>query len=184
MKNEKGFQMIELLIVLALAVVIIGMTISIGFRAVRDAGYTGAVNKLLAEISYVKQLAARENRYVLLEFSSDGHSYSIFKQEKVSNRDMTSSGERILVRTGSFYDQGGKFNKNEFFAGGSNSNYSFAVNSMGMVYTQADTNDTNSFPSTITIPVYFKNGDGSYGSMDTITISASGGINVKNTKKV
>ncbi len=82
MSNNKGFQLIELLIVLALATIIIGMIITVGFRAVKDAAYTGAVNKLLAEISYVKQLAAQENRYVLFEFNSNGSSYSIKKQQE------------------------------------------------------------------------------------------------------
>jgi len=179
MRNNKGFQLIELLIVLALAAVLIGMAASIGFRAVKDAAYTGAVNKLLAEISFVKQLAARENRYILFEFNSNGHGYIIKKQVNVA--DVYSITK--VVKTGTFFDQGGKYVGNKFFDGSLASSYSFVVNSMGMVFKQSDITNPNPIPSKITINVFFED-NGSISEKDAIIINPSGGVNVKKIKNV
>ncbi len=178
MKNNKGFQIIELLIVLGLAAILFGMVITIGYKAVKEANYTGAVNRLLAEISYVKNLAIQENRYVMLEFSDDGNSYSIKKQLNVADRDTIT----VLVRSSSFLQTK---SLKEFFDSGSFDDYSFVSNSRGMIFKKSDINGTtpNPVPSVITIPVYFKNNKDEFERKDTIIINPSGGVNVKNTKK-
>lgn len=179
MKNDKGFQLIELLIVLALASILIAMTVSIGLRAVKDAGYTGAVNKLLAEISYVKQLAAKENRYVALVFNADW-SYTIIKQKDITDRDTIN----VIVRSGNFLDRGN--NNKDFYDKGLIKDYSFCVNSMGMIYKKKDISQSNKnpIPTNIIIPVYFKNSSGTIGESDNIIINPSGGVHVKKTKQV
>lgn len=180
MKNNKGFQLTELLVVLAFIAIIAGLSLSIGFRAVQGAAYTGAVNKLLAEISFAKQLAARENRYILFEFNSNGYEYTIKKQVNVA--DVNSITE--VVKIGSFFDTGGQYvkkngeDKNKFFDGSLASTYSFVVNSMGMVFKQSDITNPNPVPSKITITVFFDNKDGSLAQKDEIIINPSGGVNV------
>lgn len=178
MKNNKGFQLIEVLIVLALAAILVGMVITIGFKAVKEADYTGAVNRLLAEISYVKNLAVQENRYVMFEFNNDGRSYSIMKQLDVTDKDTIT----VLVRSRSFFQ---KESAKEFFDSGSRDDYSFVSNSRGMIFKKTDIASTipNPVPAVITIPVYFKSSYGKFETRDTITINPSGGVNVKNTKK-
>ncbi len=180
MKNNKGFSLIELLIVMALAVVLMAMAMSIGSRAIKNAAYSGAVNRLLAEISYVKQLAARENRYVLFEFKDDGRSYSIKRQVDISNPNTFND----VVRNGSFFEDGAA-GLDEFYDKNLADTYSFVVNSMGMVFKKSDITGggSNPIPHDVKVNVSFKN-NGRVTERDRIVISPSGGVNVKKVQKI
>jgi len=81
-----------------------------------------------------------------------------------------------------FFLEKGNSNK-EFYNSGAIANYSFVSNSMGMIFKYTDILNPNPVPSKITIPVYFKNNDGSIGESDSVTINPSGGINVKKTQQ-
>jgi len=180
MKNNKGFSLIELLIVMALAVILMAMAMSIGSRAVKNAAYSGAVNRLLAEVSFVKQLAARENRYILFEFKNDGRSYSIKRQVDISNPNTLTD----TVKNGSFFEDGAA-GLDEFYDKNLADGYSFVVNSMGMIFKKSDITGggANPSPSPIIINVSFKD-NGRVTERDRITISPSGGVNVKKVQKI
>jgi hypothetical protein len=135
----------------------------------------------LAEISFVKQLAARENRYVLFDFYDDGCSYSIKKQADISN---SNSLTDVVRKKGSFFEDGGGGLK-KFYDGSLFVKYSFVVNSMGMIFKKSDITSgvSNPVPQPINIDVFFKN-DGRVTERDRITISPSGGVNVKKVQKI
>lgn len=79
MKN-KGFTVVELLIVIAVFGVIVVMVATISPAIAQKSKLNRAANELISDLTMAKQLASTENRYVAVDFSDDGKSYTIRKQ--------------------------------------------------------------------------------------------------------
>lgn len=111
MNQQKGLSLIELLVVIALLGIVAVMTVSVGRSAIQRAGMSNTINKFISDVSKMKQIAARENRYMVIEFNNDGRSYSLKKQRTIgdlnnwddaysgaSNR-VSPSGEKVFFDT-------------------------------------------------------------------------------------
>jgi prepilin-type N-terminal cleavage/methylation domain-containing protein len=84
-QKNPGFTLIELLVVMGVLAVVLVITISIGRSAINKTAHANAMNILIADISSVKQLAVKENRYFAIEFNSNGTSYSVQRQTTIGN---------------------------------------------------------------------------------------------------
>lgn len=163
MKKKSGFTLIELLVVLALLSVIVVMVAQIGPSVTAQARFSGLINNFQADYSAAKLLAAAENRYVSITFSSDGRSYSLQKQTDITNFDSWTPVKTVTP----FSDQ--------TFNAGSLS--SFAVNSTGEVRAYPVTLPL-SVPTNINLTFYLEvKGKKAY--QRTIQIFPYGGLKVE-----
>jgi prepilin-type N-terminal cleavage/methylation domain-containing protein len=86
MKQKKsGFTLVEMLVVMLFIGIMTVLSVSIGKSIMQRTSYTNAVNTLVSDISLIKQLAAKENRYYAIEFLNDGASYKIERQTTIGN---------------------------------------------------------------------------------------------------
>jgi prepilin-type N-terminal cleavage/methylation domain-containing protein len=81
-KND-GFTLIELLLVVALVGIMVVMSVTISRNVIHQASHANGVNQLVADISSIKQSAAKENRYFAIRFNTDSTSYTIRRQTKI-----------------------------------------------------------------------------------------------------
>jgi Tfp pilus assembly protein FimT len=84
--NNKGLTMFEILLSLIIFSIILIMTISIGGRARQRAAFTSALNAFVADFSYARQLASRDNCYVAIIFDQENGAttYEIVKQRNIT----------------------------------------------------------------------------------------------------
>ena len=78
MKN-KGFTLVEMLIVIAIFGLIAVMVATISPAIAQRSRMNRATNELVSDLNMAKQLASTENRFVAVDFSTDGRSYTIRK---------------------------------------------------------------------------------------------------------
>ncbi len=83
--KTKGFSLIELLVIIALIGIIAVVTIQIGRSAIQRTSSTRAINMFISDVSSIKQLAAKENRYFAISFNADGVSYTIQEQTNIGD---------------------------------------------------------------------------------------------------
>lgn len=83
-KNNKGFSVVELITTLFIMGLLLVFVAKMGRSNVQRAEFTSAVNGFLADLSLVRELAAKKNRYVAIDFSPDGTMYDIRIQDLVS----------------------------------------------------------------------------------------------------
>ena len=172
MKIKSGFTVVELLVVLMLLGIIVVLTMSIGDNVTANSRMTGLINNFLADFSSAKLLAAAENRYVSITFSSDGRSYALQKQTDITNfnswtpvKTVTPFSDRVFFNTAAVSD--------------------FAVNSTGEVRLL----DSSGIPDmvtplgTINLNLFIRKGRGSSSDpiayQRTIQIFPYGGLKVE-----
>lgn len=83
MKN-KGFTLVEMLIVIAIFGIVAVMVATISPAIAQRSRMNRATNELVSDLNMAKQLASTENRFVAIDFSDDGRSYIIWKRLKFS----------------------------------------------------------------------------------------------------
>jgi prepilin-type N-terminal cleavage/methylation domain-containing protein len=83
MKNKRGFSLVELLVTLAFMAILLVLVGKTGRSTIQRSSFTSAVNGFVADLSLARQLAARENRYVAIDFDEGGTQYIIKLQQRV-----------------------------------------------------------------------------------------------------
>lgn len=171
MKKNKGFSLVELLVALLIFGIFVAVSIALGRNAIQRASIIKTVNNFLADFSYLKQSAARENRYFALEFNNLGTSYTIYKQRTIGDLDTMDEVKFVTPLDGT-----------EFFS--STDVQHFAVNSVGEVFAYDPTGSPRIDTSQVTgrqllFAIRSKGGEGMQ-YQRRITIYPSGGINVRN----
>jgi len=165
MKKNSGFTIVELLVILGLIGIMVVFAAGFFGRApAQRSKFNSAVNNFIADLNYAKHFAARENRYVQIDFSSNGTSYSLLRQTLIGNyTDWT-----VLPKKKNVFPLSGV----EFFDGAAQPD--FAVNSMGEVFTLPI--NANSQPVSVTLNFYIKYRGTTIDYRRTITIRPYGGI--------
>ena len=121
-KKSTGFTLVELLVGLAIFGLLAVMAVNFGRSSLQRASFSSTVNTFLADFSSIKQQAATENRYLVLDFNAGGTGYVIRRQQ---NLDDFANWDAVRTMT----PMDGK----QFFLPGSAQD--FAVNSVGEVFT-------------------------------------------------
>ncbi len=160
MKKNRGFSVFELLVVIAVFGVVVYMTISLSPMLGLSSRLNKAVNRVISDINFAKQMASAENRYVVIDFSSDGTTYTIKKQKDISffNPSLDDDSSWDTVR--SFRPWG----KEQFFRTAEVKD--FAVNSIGEVR-----EITNPGPTKISLKFFVKKNKWGYVSDENIALS-------------
>ncbi len=167
-QNEKGMTIIEILVTLAIFGAILAVSVNLGKAAAQRTNLSNAVNKFVADYSYARMLASRDNRYVAIVFEEDGTGYSILVQRKIGD-DLTQAENYDVDKVVRPMD-------NEVFFEHAVTT-SFAVNSMGMV--KAFPVNPNNPPITVILDFFVK--DKVLDEIDyeqTITLFPTGGIKI------
>lgn len=165
MKKNDGYSLVQLLVVLAiLGIFTIFIANSLSRSTITRSGFNAAVNKYIADFAFMKQLASRENRFVVIIFNTNGKSYTIRRQTTIGDLN-------------SWTDVKGKvdvslFGGKTFFDGGNMQD--FAVNSIGEIYVFPIAGP----PTQVTLNFQNKDLRGGKNYIRTINIFALGGIKV------
>ncbi|MCP4158414.1 MAG: hypothetical protein GY757_62520 [bacterium] len=134
MKKNNGYTVIEVLISLSVLAAILIMIVGMGRSAIQRASISSIANGFIADFSFAKQLATRENRYIAIEFNAFGTGYSIKRQVEIgnlTNTKTTGSGPNwFTVRTATPLTENKK--ERSFFE--YTGIHHLAVNSVGEVY--------------------------------------------------
>ena len=169
---KRGFSLVELLVVMIVAGVLLMISINIASSVITRSRFAGAVNKIVADIAYAKELASKENRWVKIDFQSDGRTYTIEKQKVIGDLTQFELVKRRQPLEGRM-----------FFTPGGTDVIDFAVNSRGEVKKVADLTNPTSQPSEIILTVWSRSGDGSLSNpiiyQRRIRIYPYGGIKVE-----
>ncbi len=129
MQKRSGFSVVELLIVLTLAGIFAVVSIMVGKNVLQRANATAAINSFVADVSLIKQLASKENRYYAIGFMSTGASagkaYQIQRQTTIGDlANWTVISTKTPIEGKEFFDS-------SMITG---SWKGFAVSPLGMVY--------------------------------------------------
>ncbi len=122
MKKITGFTLVELLVGLAIFGLLAVMAVSFGRSSLQRASFSSAVNTFLSDFSSVKQQAATENRYMVIDFNAAGTGYVIRRQQNLDDFANWDAVRTITPMDGM-----------QFFLPGSAQD--FVVNSVGEVFT-------------------------------------------------
>lgn len=170
MKKNNGFTVVELLITIALIGIVVVISVGLGRSAVQRAAFTSAVSNFVADFSYMKQLAARENRYVALKFSNDGMTYNILRQRSVTDKTVFDAvAEKRNIKP---------LGDRPFWT----TNQDFAVNSKGEVFKfKSGGTDLEKDPSQVTLTFFIKKNPhvDSYDYRKNVFLYPYGGIKVE-----
>lgn len=164
MKKNRGFTIIELLVMVALIgiIVMVASTVSESIRL--KSRIAGVVNNFISDFNRAKILAAAENRYVAFVFNPNGSSYDVLKQQLIGDLN-TGNWTRIS-----------RFNPTEterFFETATVE--SFAVNSLGEIRKLPLV--ANSMPVSIQQVFSFNWHGNGYSAI--MTIQAYGGLKIE-----
>ncbi len=169
---KRGFSLMELMVVVALFGLLLLLSVNISSNMIAKSKFSGGVNKIIADITYAKELASKENRWVKVNFKNDGKTYTIEEQKVIG--DLT---QFEVVKTRQPME--GKM----FFNPGGNDVTDFAINSRGEVKKVSDLSNPTAQPSEIILTVWIRKGDGSLSNpviyQRTIRIYPYGGIKVE-----
>jgi len=160
---KKGISLIELLVVMVIVSIILLIIMNLTSYVIQRSRFSGAVNNLISDIAWSKQIAAKENRWVKFMFTT--RNYIISKQVKIGDLTNWKQIKKVIP-----YDNKPFFNTNDIT--------DFAINSRGEVKKVSDLNNPSSSPSTITIKIYIKKG-GKKLFHRTIIIFPYGGVKVE-----
>jgi type II secretory pathway pseudopilin PulG len=126
MNREQGYSVVQLLVVILLIGILSMITVtSLGRNPTRRINFNSAINTFLADYNLAKQTAASNNRYVAVEFSSDGKFYTIKMQRVIGDTTQWDN----LANKGKVQPMSGDIT---FFDPASTD--SFAINSVGEVF--------------------------------------------------
>ncbi len=80
MRNKKGFTAVEMVLTLAIAAIIITLTINMGRSISQRSNIDAFTSKFVGDYYYARQLAARENRYIAILFDTENRkdNYKIY----------------------------------------------------------------------------------------------------------
>ena len=145
MKKNDGYTVVQLLLVIAIFSVFTVLALNIGRSAVQRSDFTGVINNFIADYTYAKQYAIRENCYVWFDFSSNGKSYTIKSQASVGDFD----NWKVIQRKSNVMPLSGQ----QFFNGSEVEG--FTINSMGEVY--AYPMGSSPQPTSVTLTFFVKN---------------------------
>ena len=137
--------MITLMLVIAIFSVFTVLALNIGRSAVQRSDFTGVINNFIADYTYAKQYAIKENCYVWIDFSSDGKSYTIKSQASVGDFD----NWKIIDKKRNVRNLSGQpfFDASEV--------QGFTINSMGEVF--AYPMGSNPQPASVQLTFFEKN---------------------------
>ncbi|MCP4218330.1 MAG: prepilin-type N-terminal cleavage/methylation domain-containing protein, partial [bacterium] len=165
MKGKKGFTLVEMLITLFIVGVMAVLAVNMGRSSLQRARFTNIINQFMADYSYARMLASRQNRYVAIEFDTEGTLYTIRVQRSLSDTVGFDDVKTERLQEGDpFVNFLGEYS-------------SFAVNSMGLVREYEASSGVGSDPITLELQFFTK--DVSSGSNDyekKVTLYATGGI--------
>ena len=167
--NNKGFTIVELLVTIGFIAILVILSVTMGRSALQRSSFTAAINQFVADFSYARQLASRENRYVAIVINPGGTAYTIRIQRKIG-LDLSNPNNYMDDKTVE------PLEGEQFFSSAS----SFAVNSVGVI--RAYPVNVNASPITVTLTCVKKRMSGEIDYKRTLTIFPSGGIKIENTK--
>ena len=78
MKKNRGFTLIELMVVMAFIGIMLAITLGYGFRNKERINLRNDANEITGQIYKIKQRTARENKTIRMTFTSNSYSYSIW----------------------------------------------------------------------------------------------------------
>jgi prepilin-type N-terminal cleavage/methylation domain-containing protein len=170
MNKKRGMTIVEMLVTLAILGIVILMALGLGKGQIQRADFTSSVNQFVADLGYARQLASRENRYVVFKFNAECSNYTMMVQKRIGldlSQDSSFRFEKIVK----------PLNGEQFVETPSD----FAVNSMGIIYNCPVS--VNSIPTTVTlnfIKLDRATGVKSYASK--LTLFPSGGVKIERQK--
>lgn len=167
MNKKRGMTIVETLVTLAILGIVILMGLALGKGQIQRADFTSSVNQFVADLGYARQLASRENRYVVFKFNPECSNYTMLVQRRIG-LDLSQDGSfRIEKVVAPLYGE-------QFVETPSD----FAVNSMGIIHNYPV--NVNSIPTTVTL-IFIKldkaTGAKSYASK--LTLFPSGGVKIE-----
>ena len=164
MKKKRGLSLIELLVVVFFLSIVLTMAITIGRSVTQKSYFSGGVNKFVSDFAYAKQVAARENRLVTVNFNSNGRSYDIRRQNRIGDLTQWTGIKSTEAMDGKvFFDAG--------------TVQDFAVNSMGEVFQYPLAADPQ--PVQLSLGFFIRNQSGGTDYQANVIIFGYGGIKVE-----
>jgi len=164
MHKKRGLSLIELLVVIFFMSIVLTMTISLGRNVTQKSYFSEALNTFVADFAYAKQMAARENRFILIDFDADGRSYNLMRQTTIGDVNNWNQVKTVRAMEGKvFFDGVGM--------------QDFVVNSMGEVYDFPL--GANPQPTQVILGFFVKDASGSVDYQATVNIYGYGGIKVE-----
>jgi len=167
-QNKKGFTLIELLVTIAIMAMLMTMAISVGRHSIQKADFTAGLNQFVADVSYARQLAARENRYVAIDFNEEGTAYDMLVQRSLS-RDPYDTSNYFKEKSEVKPLNGKVFVKGQM---------DFAVNAMGIIRPYPVKYTDNPISVTFNF-VQEETGSGIMIAKKKITLFPAGGIKIE-----
>lgn len=168
-RKIRGVTAVELIVTLAVGALLMVMVFNMGTGTFSKASFTNAFNSFVADFYLARQIAARENKYVAVDFDVITNSYSILQQTSLAygeNDAMPfSSVKRVLPLDGK-----------EFFSDSTVTDFVFAPD--GTVYVYPLTFDSE--PQQLTLTFYTKLNTGEVGHTKSIRVYPSGGLKIEN----
>ena len=164
MKKTRGFSLMELLLVVSFMAIVLTMVITVGRSVTQKSYFSGGVSTFVANFAYAKQVAARENRLVAINFNADGRSYDLRRQNRIGDVTQWAGLKSVRGMDGKvFFDSG--------------TVQDFAVNSMGEVFAFPIAADPQ--PVQVSLGFFIKSPSGGIDYQTLITIFGYGGIKVE-----
>ncbi|MGE5341185.1 MAG: GspH/FimT family pseudopilin [Candidatus Omnitrophota bacterium] len=172
MRKTNGFTVIELLVTLALIAILVGMGIGIGRQTIDRANFTSILNQFVADLSYARQLASRDNRYVAFHFNDEGTGYTMLVQTGIG-LDLSDTSNYTEEKTVD------PLNGEQFLGGTTGGACDFAINSMGIIRKYPV--DIDASPITVSLEFFKKDQKtGVCIYKKILTIFPSGGYKIEN----
>lgn len=78
MRNDSGFTIVELMVVVAIMAILAGIAIPAYYEYLPKSRAAGAANALFTELQSAKMRAIAENNYYVITFDTTANSYSVY----------------------------------------------------------------------------------------------------------
>lgn len=170
MNKKRGMTIVETLVTLAIIGMVILMGLALGKGQIQRADFTSSVNQFVADLGYARQLASRENRYVVFKFNAESSNYTMMVQRFIGldlSQENSFRLEKIVE----------PLNGEQFVETPSD----FAVNSMGIIHSYPIS--INSTPTTVTLNfIKLDRATGAKSYASKLTLFPSGGVKIERQK--
>lgn len=170
MNKKRGMTIVETLVTLAIIGMVILMGLALGKGQIQRADFTSSVNQFVADLGYARQLASRENRYVVFKFNAESSNYTIMVQRRIGldlSQENSFRFEKMVE----------PLNGEQFVETPSD----FAVNSMGIIHSYPIS--VNSTPTTVTLNfIKLDRATGAKSYASKLTLFPSGGVKIERQK--